>query len=206
MAYTYYNFTEGSGRKARSFQRTDGGANTVDEMAYVESEPPLLTYTVSSITAISIATANSHLLEIMAGASLHVWLRRLRVTQVAVANAAQICTFALYRLTTAGTGGTAITPQKSDPSDAAAGATAMTLASAKGTEGSLLWAEARSLWSAVPTATNDVTLDWTFTTPRTKGIRVASGTSNGVALKNITAITTTPTVIVTAEICESDWF
>lgn len=201
---TYYQFSEGTGRKAGSVQGLDGGGNTVDSPVFVLDEPFLATYSIGTNTALSTATANSHLLEIMAGASLHVWVRRLVVTQRAAAGATAVCTFGLYRLSTAGTGGTSLTPAPHDPADTA-GCTAMALPSSKGTETTLLQPQTGSLWSAIP-ATDDMrVVGWDFTTRRSKGLRIPAGTSNGLCLKNLDAVASA-TVVVYAEVCESDYF
>jgi hypothetical protein len=125
----------------------------------------------------------------MAGSSNRLRIRRIELSQVTLATTAGINSFAIYRLTTAGTGGTSITPQLVDPADSAAGATAMTLPSAKGTEGALLWAGSAVLTQTVgasPSLENQL-LCIDFDGLRRKPIHVASGTSNGIALKNLTA-------------------
>jgi len=116
-----------------------------------------------------------------------------------VATTAAFCQWAIYRLTSAGSGGTAITGQLVDPGDAAVGATTMTLPTAKGTEGALLWSGASVMTqtlTATPAAINPI-LVIDFDSMRRKPIHVAAGTSNGIALKNITAIAAA-TVVVTA--------
>jgi hypothetical protein len=102
--------------------RTYGRSDSTYEWLQSLSEPFTATYTVCPTAAVSTATANSHLLQIMAGASNAVVLRHLLVTQLANAGAATVGQFELRRLTSAGTGGTAVTPGATDPGDAAAGA------------------------------------------------------------------------------------
>jgi hypothetical protein len=197
--------TEGSGKKLDTWQRTKG-ANTVEEQSIVIGEHPLAQYTVSTLTAVSLATANDHLVQIMAGSSNRLRIRRIEVSQMALATTAGINQFALYRLTTAGTGGTSITPQLVDPADSAAGATAMTLPSAKGTEGALLWTGSvvcTQTVSATP-AMNERLLVLDFDGNRLKPIHVASGTSNGIALKNITA-RAAATALITVWFDETSW-
>jgi len=204
MAESTVLYTPGSGGKGHSFQRTIG-ANSVEEGVVVVAEQYLAEYTVTTITPISTATANSHILQIMAGSSNRLRIRRIEVTQMGLATNAAFMQLAIYRLTTAGTGGTAITPQLVDPADAAAGATAMTLATVKGTEGALLGS--RSMYMNQTAAAsmgtpNDALFD--FAGLRRKPIHVAAGTSNGIALKNITAIAA-GTVIVTLWVVESSF-
>jgi hypothetical protein len=205
MAEGIIQYTPGSGAKIHSFDRTIG-ANTVQEEVIVFGEQYLADYTVATITPVSTATANSHILQIMAGASNRLRIRRIEVYQMGLATTAAKCQWALYKLTTAGTGGGAITPQLTDPADAAAGATAMTLPTAKGTEGALLWSGASAMTQTVGATPNqlDPLFVIDFDALRRKPAHVASGTSNGVALKNITAIAAA-TVIVTAFFDESSF-
>jgi len=198
MAESTILYTPGSGGKIHVFDRTIG-ANTVGEEVVVIGEQYLAEYTTATITPVSTATANSHVLQIMAGSSNRLRIRRIEVAQMVVATTAAFCQWAIYRLTSAGSGGTAITGQLVDPGDAAVGATTMTLPTAKGTEGALLWSGASVMTqtlTATPAAINPI-LVIDFDSMRRKPIHVAAGTSNGIALKNITAIAAA-TVVVTA--------
>jgi len=205
MAEGFIAYTPGSGAKIHSFDRTIG-ANTVQGEVVIMGEQYLPEYTVTTITPISAATANSHVLQVMMGASLRGRIRRIEVSQMGLATTAAFCQWALYKLSTAGTGGTAITPQLLDPADAAAGATAMTLPTVKGTEGALIWsgsnymAQTAGASSAFPQPFAIIDLD----DSRRKPIHIATGTANGIALKNITAIAAA-TVIVTLWVTESSF-
>ena len=193
----------GSGVAMRTYDRSDGG--TVKEWLQSISEPITETYTICPTAAVSTATANSHLLQIMAGASKAVVLRALLVTQLAAAGSATVGQFELRRLTSAGTGGTAVTAGSTDPGDASAGAAAMTLPSSKGTEGGLLWIQGGILLATVAVAGAGPVLSYpTFDLLRGKPIRIAAGTSNGVALKIVTAIAS-GTVLITAVVSELSW-
>lgn len=203
MAESLIAVTEGAGKNTSTWQRTKN-SQTVEDQQVVISEPYLAAYTISVTTAISTGTANSHLLQIMAGASNRVLLRRLTVTQIVNAGAATRCVFQLLRLTTAGSGGTAYTPRALDPVDGAAGATAMTLPSSKGTEGNILGTWAQLIDGATPAVTELPILDIVWADDRTKSPAIAAGTSNGLALKNITAVATA-TVHITASIVEVAW-
>lgn len=143
----------------------------------------------------------------MAGSSNRVRVRRIEVAQMVNATTAAMCQWAVYRLTTAGTGGTSITPQLLDPSDSPVSATAMTLPTAKGTEGALLWSGATAMYqtiSATPANYPQPFIILDFDGNRRKPIHIAAGTSNGIALKNITAIANA-TVIVTAWFTETSF-
>lgn len=205
MAEAFINVTEGDGKRIRAYDRTVASQTVHDEVVVI-GEPYVAEYTTATITPVSTATANSHVLQLMAGSSNRVRVRRIEVAQMGLATTAAFCQWAVYRLTTAGTGGTSITPQLIDPSDSAVSATSMTLPTAKGTEGALLWSGATPMTqtiSATPAAINPI-LVLDFDDTRRKPIHIAAGTSNGIALKNITAIAAA-TVVVTIWFSETAW-
>ena len=203
MATSYVSFDEGSTKKVRTFQRTDG-SDTVEEWMYAQSESLFATYSVSA-QGIAAATANSHLLEIMAGGSTRVGIKRITVYQVANATAAASFAFDVLRLTTAGTGGSAVTALPLDPASGAVGATAMTLPSSKGTEGTASGGRHRGTISttAATVGLNPV-LDLRFGENNTKPLYIAAGTSNGIVLKNPGA-DATATFDIYVEFVEASW-
>jgi len=173
---------DGSGKKADTFQRTKG-ANTVDTEGVYLDENVLASYTVAA--GATMATANSHLLQIMAGASLKVRIRRIELYQTTVATTAALISFGVFRLSTAGTGGGAVTPAVLDTADAASGATAMTLPTVKGTEGAQVTTE---IIYVLQTAGASVSFPMPlmvvdFDRPRSKPLIIAAGTTNGIAIK-----------------------
>lgn len=204
MAESLVNTTEGSGKKLHTYQRTIGANNVEDEIALI-GDQYLATYNAST-AGVSAATANDHLIQIMAGSTLHVQIRRILVYQSALATTAAFANLQVLRLTTAGTGGTATTPAVYDPNDAGSGATAMSLPTAKGTEGTRLWNGSVGFTQTVPTAgISPALLDLDFDkNPRLKPIRIAPGTTNGICLKNLTAIAAA-TVIVDVFFTESNF-
>lgn len=187
MAASRIGVTAGAGTNVATNSYTESGFTVHDEKVILgEQYHP--TYTV--VDAMSTATANAHLLQIMAGASLRVRIRRIEIYQDTLATTATIASLSIYRLTTAGTGGVAVTPRALDPADAAAGATAMRLPTAKGTEGNQLWtgnvyymqtAGASSIMQQPA-----MVLD--FDGLRQKPIIVAAGVTNGIAIKHETAV------------------
>jgi hypothetical protein len=188
MAETFTNVTEGSGKKLHAWDRTIG-ANTVLDEVVVLGDQYLASYTLNSQNT-SIATANDHILQIMAGASLNVYIRRIVISQSAAATAAGIISFAFLRLTTAGTGGTARTPAPHDTTDAASGATGMTLPTVKGTEGTEIhrhYAQTIQTVSVGGPASATILLDWDCDRMRVKPWRIAAGTANGLAVKSLVA-------------------
>ncbi len=191
-------------RKARTFTRTDG-SDTVEEWLQALSEPILAAYTITVTAAVTPNTANSHLLQIMAGASLRVGLRWIKVTQL-VAGTATGIQFELRRLTTAGTGGTAYTPAPNDPADSASGATAMTLPTGKGTEAACIGVGSGQVLASV-TATQLLPVfdrEWDLR-DSTKSLWIAAGAANGIALKNVTAAAGATTLLIEAGIVEASW-
>lgn len=204
MAEGTLGVTAGAGSLLHVNSRTIG-VNTVLQQVVEQGEPYLATYTVVTV-ATSIATADAHILQIMAGASLPVYLRALRVYQVAVAGTEAIASWQILRLSTAGTGGTAVTPAPLDSTDSASGAAGMTLPTAKGTETTKLWAGTSQLTDTVATGGSGlfpVLIDLNFDTLlRSKGPRIAAGTSNGLALKWLST-STSATAIVVATISEA---
>lgn len=203
MAESTLSVTQGSGLMLQTWSKTVG-ANTVHDQFVLPGEYPYATYWIQA-SNISIATANDHVLQIMAGASLNVRIRSITIEQNANATTAARATFELIRLSTAGTGGTAVTPAKADTADSAAGATGMTLPSAKGTETTSLRQTVlimRQAISATQTQPEENIL-WT-PSPNAKPIIIAAGTSNGIAIKSLNA-TAACTVNVTVEIVETSF-
>ena len=195
--------TEGSG-KYLGYTVRSMASNTVYQQHVLVSEPYLPTYTVSVTTAVAVG-ANDHLLQIIAGPLNRVLMRRLLVTQLAGASASTKAVMQLLRLTTAGTGGTAYTPRATDPTSDTTGATARAGVSAsKGTEGNILWTGTGTYLATAATAGATPILDLVWDDPRSQPPTIAAGTSNGLALKAITAITT-GTIHIYAEFSEAFW-
>jgi hypothetical protein len=205
MAESFINVTEGSGKKAHTFQRTIG-ANNVEDDVVIAGEPYLATYTFQTSNT-SVGTAAAHALQIMAGASLHVYVRLFLVTQSVVATTAALARLNIVRLTTAGTGGTVVTPSSFDTGDAAAGATGMTLPTVKGAEGASLWLQAAMYIQTVPTggpASAPTLFDRDYRNVRSKSIRIPAGAANGIAVK-VTDAVAGANVVLMAEIVEANF-
>lgn len=185
-------------QKLRTWNRTIGG-NSVEEESTFPGEYPLASYSVLS-AAVSTATANSHMLQVMAGGTLNVRIRRVTITQGAAPAAVTGLEIDIFRLTTAGTGGTAITARPYDSGDVAAGATGMTLPTVKGTEGTLL-RQAGTYFGTTAILPSRPLWEWTQL-PNTKPIIIPAGTSNGIAIKNTGALATA-TCYIEVEIVET---
>jgi hypothetical protein len=203
MTETFVNVTEGSGKKLHHDLKTIGANDVLDEYV-LPGEYALASYFVSPLAAVSVATANDHALQIMAGSSLKVRIRRIRWEQNGNATTGAIGNVELFRLTSAGTGGTAVTPRPFDTSDAAAGCTAMTLPTAKGTEGVLLARIAFAYRQTVATSGAQTNPVWEWTQlPGTKPLIIPAGTTNGIALK--VSGNTGATVIINVELVETSF-
>jgi hypothetical protein len=188
-------FITADSKKIHYWDRTIG-ANTVLDEFTLPGEYPLASYSVTA-GGISIATIDSHIMQLMAGSSLNVRIRRIRFEQSDSATTAAQGTFAIYRLTTAGTGGNSQTPAKHDTADAASGATAMTLPTAKGTESTLLQQVAmvyRQVVSATQSQVDDA-WEW-FQMPNSKPLIIPAGTANGIAVKTTTAHASTDVNVI----------
>jgi hypothetical protein len=204
MSESSINVTEGSGKRLHAWDRTIG-ATLVQDQFMLPGEYPLASYETHAIGA-STAVANDHSLQVMAGASNYVRIRRIRVEQLASATTAAICNFQILRLTTAGTGGSVMTPRPWDSGDTAATATSMQVPTAKGTEGVELLRFAIAMRQAVSgtaSPADDPVWEWAQL-PGQKPLIIPAGTANGICVKNTTAVAAA-TVMVSVEFVETAW-
>lgn len=176
--------TEGSGKKLHTYQRTVGANNVEDEIVLL-GDQYLAAGSVSGNNT-SIATANDHVMQLMASAGQALRVRRIRIQQAVLAGAAATGNFQIVRLTTAGTGGTAVTAAPYDPADTMTGA-GMTLPTVKGTEvGTIL---IRGIYLALVAAAPMSTAFYEWVElPHMKPLVIPAGTANGIAIKSITAV------------------
>ena len=206
MGESLVQVTEGSGKKLHTFQRTVGANNVEDEFV-VMGEHPWNEYRVQT-PGTSIATAASHNLQIMAGGANLVYVRRIRIYQSVLVTTAAIGVFGIYRLTTAGTGGTAVTPAKLDTTDAAYTGAAMTLPTVKGTESTEVETQTcylvQTLGASLGVPQPTLLCDFDFRGTRQKALKIQNGTTIGIAVKNVNA-NAGASVIITAEISETSY-
>lgn len=204
MSRSNIALTEGSGaKKTATEERTVGGVIVQSQYVLID-EPSLATFVICPGTGPSTAGANNHLLQLMAGSSAYVRINRITIEQQSSATTVTLGNFAIFRLSTAGTGGTAYTPQPYDMADTA-GATAMTLPSSKGAEAGLLFRTAlimRQALSATQTQPEEI-YSWEPTN-RSKPIIIPAGTANGIVVKNLSAVAGA-TVIIQIEFTETAW-
>lgn len=187
MAETFVEVTEGSGKKLHALSRTVSGSTVYDE-AVAAAFPHAASY-VARGYGLSTATAGSHLIQLMAGSTNNVYITKIRMFQIAMATALSLGQFSLVRLTTAGTGGTAITPSPLDTTDSASNTTAMTLPTANGTESTTVTTSSGMLIAAVTAAiSRPEVLIYDFESLYTKPLRIPSGTLNGLCVRNVAAV------------------
>lgn len=203
MPESLVQVTSGAGPKLHTWQYTVG-ANNVEQEFGLPGEYPYPTYSVVA-TNVSVATTADHLLQLMAGASLRVRLRRIWISQLTIVTTAAQLYLEVLRLTTAGTGGGVVTPRPFDTNDAAAGFTAMTLPTAKGTEGVQLLRRTFNLNQALSTTATNLSA-WVeyVQMPNEKPIIIPAGTANGIALK-VTTGRAGATVDIVAELVETSF-
>lgn len=190
MPESKISMTEGAGKDAHTFQRVIG-ANTVEDTVVIQGMPYLATYVTDDGAAMNTTTINKHMFQLMAGASLNVYIWRVSLWVSTLAGAATVMPYQLIRLTTAGSGGTAGSSYTHDTTDAAAGATYMTMPTVLGTETLPLWQDRVVVPTAVPATPGSMKLfDWDWEKLRSKPLRIAAGTANGICLKNQVALAT----------------
>jgi hypothetical protein len=180
--------TAGSGTKLHSWSKTVG-ANTVHDEFTLPGEYPYAGYFATPAAGVSCAVAGDDIAQIMAGSSLNVRIRRVRVEQAAAITTAAGTPFQLARVTTAGTGGTAITPSKADNADGASGATAASGIpnATHGTIGQIyLNRQLYPVQTAATAGAVEPAWEW-IQQPGMKPIIIPAGTSNGIVIRNIGA-------------------
>src|ERR1035437_699489 len=112
---SYLGVTPGTGLKMATVSYTEGGY-TVSDQKVILGEQYLPTFVVNAAGIVTDTSAD-HLVQIMAGSGLNVRIRRIAIWQSTVATTAAIADLAIVRLTSAGTGGSAITPAPLDTAD-----------------------------------------------------------------------------------------
>ena len=183
MPESLVQVTSGAGPKLHTWQRTVGANNVEDEFT-VPGEYPLASY-ISCAPGTAASTAAAHCLQVMAGASLNVRVRRIRVEQDGAITAAASQQFQIWRLSTAGTGGTVVTPAKLDSADAVSGATTMSLPTVKGTEATLIDQQTIFAVQTAPASggiTPAALWEWEGMDGR-KSLIIPAGAANGIAIK-----------------------
>ena len=208
MVAANISITQGSGTRLGTSSYTEGGVTVHDEKTILgETYLPTAIVNTSNSGPVLTTTVNSHLLQIMAGASLRVRIRRIELYQVGLATTAAFGQIFVVRLTTAGTGGSNLgAPVILDTSDGAVGATAMTLPTAKGTEGTIIHAGAAYYIQTAGASSTVVAPFYVidFDRSRSKPLIIAAGAANGIAIKTGSAIAAA-TVNMSVWLDETSW-
>ena len=196
-------FITADSKKIHYWDRTIG-ANTVLDEFTLPGEYPLASYSIVT-SNVAISTANAHCLQIMAGSSLNVRIRSIHIEQAANTTGVSVQNIEIRRLTTAGTGGTAITPEKFNTADAASGATAMTLPTVKGTETGVLVSTVLICRQALLATATQPDDDFVWRqNPNGAPIVIPAGTANGIAIKVLNGVTSA-TAAINVEIVETSF-
>ena len=200
--------TPGSGAKLKTGPTYTENGNVVQDEAVIFGEPYLATYNAasSSTVGLSIAVVNTVLFQVQAGSALRVYIRSMRIYQLGLATAATYCAFDVVRATSAGTGGTALTPAPLDTADAASGATAMSAPSAAGTLTTTVDSAMAYLLQTMPASggANPLIAAWNWESPRSKGLIIPAGVTNGIIVRNRSAVAA-GTVMVAVELVEASF-
>lgn len=167
-----------------TYQYTVGGTAS-QEQVYVPGPAPWPTYDFVA-SQITLATANSHLLFIMADGTNYDRIKSIRIMPRALPTASAAALIRLFRVTSIGTGGTAVNGGAFDSSDGYGG-TAQALPSSLGTETGV--ALAQWSWHIPGTAYTFNPYDIYWEAPEGgKEIIFGNGTATGIAIKNVSAI------------------
>lgn len=186
MAESELAVTPGSGLNLRTNSRTIAG-NTRHEQAMIPGEGSLPTYTAIGIS-IAVTTSGDHVLFIQGDGTNYCRLRRLEIKQATAPGASGTLDLRLLRTSTAGSGGTTVSPRPFDAADTDPFAgVCQTRPSSKGTEGNQL------LQCRVQTNTTNSSSTpylWRADQANSKPIIWGTSTANGLVLKVQTGVAT----------------
>lgn len=185
MAESYVQVTEGdAGKKLHTFTRTKSGNEVHDEVVIL-GEPHLPSYTVIA-GAISLASGAVPPLQLMAGSSKRILIRRIRA-ELRSAAAAGMVEIRVRRASAAGSGGSAQTPAPFDPADPAAASTAMVSPTSVPTGSTYVMRFALHATAAAP---QDAVQSYEWVQlPNQKPIVIPAGTSNGIYFEVAAGVT-----------------
>lgn len=178
-----FDITQGTGTSIHSWSRTVASTSRLDQF-FVHGEQPYATYTAQAVVRAN--TANSHLMFLQGDGTSYVRVRRITVRPANIASAASTLDIRVYRTSTAGSSGTAVSARSFDENDGSWGGTIQTLPTSKGTEGNQLLALRLGVPATAPLGTG---VEWTEK-ERAKPLVFGNGTANGIAIKNINSMST----------------
>lgn len=187
MTANYLSTTSSGAFNLQTDERTIGGT-AVDAQVILTGESAMPTYTAIA-SNIVLTTANAHLLQIMGDGTNYCRLRSVSLAQSTLSGAVNTAMIAIYRLSTAGTGGSAVSSYPFDAADTSPyGGGAMTLPTVKGTEGTLLYQFRLGVTATNPMNSNDQLL-WVPTDDQ-KPIIWGTSIANGIAFKIVGNVAT----------------
>ncbi len=206
MAGSHVQITNGTGPYLATGPNYTEASTSVQDQKVNIGLPYLAAYNVNNnATTVNAAAGGAHLIQLMAGASLNVYVKRLRVFQLGTTvSAAAILQMAIVRLVSAGSGSLAVTPSPLDPADPAAGATSILLPSTHGTEAAFVSFRVAPVWLTIPTAANSsLMVEWYWGDDWFKCLKIAAGTANGIALKTLNSLGGNTALAIEAEFFEA---
>lgn len=194
--------TPGSGANVSTWARTKSGTEYKEQIV-LPGEYHELSYVVRAVS-VSTATTDDCILQIMAGSANYVRIRRILIQQVGLASAAASLAVDIFRLTSAGTSGTAVTPAPLDGGDAAySGLVRHTITAANsGTPGTNLYRARLAALAAQPVS-KESSWEW-IQMPNMKPIIIPPGTSNGIEFNALLGVASM-TVDIHVELVETSW-
>jgi hypothetical protein len=199
VATSLIAFTDGSGKNWESFQRTRN-STAYENMVVIPGEPAQPTFTALASSIVT-TTGASHLIMLQADGTLYTRIKRIMVEQVVGATTATLAQLQIVRVSTAGTGGSAITARGLDAADSYGG-TIATLPTVKGTEGNILLQKRLQLLTTAQVAATTVnpnSWEWqAMPNHGKKAITIGPTSTDGIVLKIVTGIATS-TVDITLE-------
>ena len=177
--------TDGDGSGGLRVNTQTIGGTAVDTQAVFVGQTPNRTYTMR-FQDTSMATANAHLAVIMANGTSYVKVHEINIGQGGTATGTAVPEFQVLRVTTTGTGGTAVSARPFHPSNTSPySGNCFTLPSAAGSEGDILLNGSMN----VRTVNTGVVTPWYWCAGDvTEPIITGNGTASGIAIKNLRAV------------------
>ncbi len=185
MSESSLPLTDGDGSGGLRVNTQTIGGTAVDTQAVFVGQTPNKTYTMR-FQDTSMATANAHLAVIMGNGTAYPKIHEIHIAQGGTATGTAVAEIQVLRVTTAGTGGTAVSARPFHPSNTSPySGSCFVLPSAAGSEGDILLNDSMNLRTA--NTGQVVPMHWTqtnFAEPIISG----NGTASGIAIKNLRAV------------------
>lgn len=185
MAESSLPLTDGDGSGGLRVNTETRGGTAVDTQAVFIGQTPNPTYTIR-FNDVSMATANAHLAVIMGNGTSYPKIHEIYISQGGTATGTAVPEFQVLRVTTAGTGGTAISARPFHPSNTSPySGSCFYLPSSAGSEGDILLNGSMN----VRTVNTGAVIPWHWKAGDvTEPIISGNGTASGIAVKNLRAV------------------